>query len=506
MKTIFRLLCGLMAIALTTACYHEELLQTEPVQKPAEGKMVSVKAYTPSEQPASRLAFDDQGTEGLKLSWSEGDAFTAVVGNSKVTFTYDADSKKFTGTLPDGATLTDEVSAYYPAYENEYTIDLSTQTGALNSATTYMEGAYDAATQSFTFAHSTAILKVAFSGLPQNAEIESISVDVIKVESTSQITFSNAANSLYINLPTLAKDSKLVFYVETTAGLYTSTQTVTVDAGIEVGKFYVASIVLEEATVGHLPGYSMTDEKNYFNEAVKNFLNNNPSLTKIKFIANSNNTNKDNRIGTSEPYMVAGSDNTLEIHTAAAEFIFNENCSSMFDNLTKIQSIDFGNCVKTGGVKDMSYMFSDCKALISLDLGSFATYAVKDMCQMFLNCSSLTSLNVSSFNTSSVTDMSSMFYGCSKLTSLDLFTFDTSKVTTMDGMFYECLALTVLDLRYFNFKNVTDFDDMFYALGRDAAVQPVYIYVKDENDKAKLEAEEIGIANYSYAEIHIKIL
>lgn len=72
-------------------------------------------------------------------------------------------------------------------------------------------------------------------------------------------------------------------------------------------------------------------------------------------------------------------------------------------------------------------------------------------------------------------------------------------------MFYECLALTVLDLRYFNFKNVTDFDDMFYALGRDAAVQPVYIYVKDENDKAKLEAALIDyFANYDYAEIHIK--
>lgn len=123
---------------------------------------------------------------------------------------------------------------------------------------------------------------------------------------------------------------------------------------------------------------------------------------------------------------------------------------------------------------------------------------------MFLDCSSLTSLNVSSFNTSSVTDMSSMFFGCSKLTSLDLFNFDTSKVTTMAYMFYECLALTVLDLRYFNFKKVTDFDNMFYALGRDAAVQPVYIYVKDEKDKAKLEAEPIGIANYSYAEIHLK--
>ena len=505
MKTIFRLLCGWMAIALTTACSHEELLQTEPVQKPAEGKIVSVKAYTPSEQPASRLAFDDQGTEGLKLSWSEGDAFTAVVGNSKVTFTYDANTKEFSGTLPDDATLTDGVNAYYPAYDGEsFEMDLSQQTGALNSATTYMEGAYDATAQAFRFTHSTAILKVAFSGLPQNAEIESISVNVISVGNTFQITFSNAANSLYINLPALAKGSKLVFYVETTAGLYTSTQTVTVDAGIEVGKFYVASIVLEEATVGHLPGYSMTDKKNYFNEAVKNFLNNNPSLTKIKFIANSNNTNKDYRIGTSEPYMVAGSDNTLEIHTAAAEFVFNADCSGMFYNLTKIQSIDFGNCVKTGGVTDMYYMFATCKALTSLDLWCFDTAVVNDMSQMFLDCSSLTSLNVSSFNTSSVTDMSSMFFGCSKLTSLDLFNFNTSKVTTMNGMFYECLALTVLDLRYFNFKNVTDFDDMFYALGRDAAVQPVYIYVKDEKDKAKLDAAPIGIANYSYAEIHIK--
>ena len=158
MKKIFRLLCGLMAIALTTACSHEELLQTKPVQKPAEGKMVSVKAYTPSEQPASRLAFDDQGTEGLKLSWSEGDAFTAVVGNYMVMFTYDANTKEFSGTLPDGATLTDGVKAYYPAYYGEnFEKDFSRQTGALNSATTYMEGAYDATAQAFRFNHSTAI-------------------------------------------------------------------------------------------------------------------------------------------------------------------------------------------------------------------------------------------------------------------------------------------------------------------------------------------------------------
>lgn len=500
MKTIFRLLCGLMAIALTTACSHEELLQTEPMQKPAEGKMVSVKAYTPSEQPASRLAFDDQGAEGLKLSWSEGDAFTAVVGNDKVTFTYDANTKKFSGTLPDGATLTDGVNAYYPAYDGEsFEMDLSQQTGALNSATTYMEGAYDATAQAFRFNHSTAILKVAFSGLPQDAEIESV---VFSGDVDINITSSEGINkeAVYINLPALAKGSKLVFYVETTAGLYTSTQTVTVDAGIEVGKFYVASIVLEEATVGYLPTGSD------FNNAVNNFLQSNPSLTKIKFIANSNDTNKDNRIGTSEPYMVAGSDNTLEIHTAAAEFVFNADCSSMFDGLSTITAINFNDCVDTSMVNDMCYMFATCKALTSLDLWCFDTAVVKDMYQMFFDCSSLTSLDVSSFNTSSVTDMSGMFYSCSSLTSLDLLNFDTSKVTDMSDMFYYCLNITVLDLRYFNFKNVTVFDEMFYALGRDVDEQqkPVYIYVKDEKDKAKLEDAPIGIANYNFAVIYVK--
>ena len=494
MKTIFRLLCGLMAIALTTACSHEELLQTEPLQKPAEGKMVSVKAYTPSEQPASRLAFDDQGTEGLKLSWSEGDAFTAVVGNDKVTFTYDANTKKFSGTLPDGATLTDEVIAYYPAYTDEYVKDFSTQTGALNSATTYMEGAYDATAQAFRFTHSTAILKVAFSGLPQNAEIESISI----VGAGGDITISNPnatinKEAVYINLPALAKGSKLVFYVETTAGLYTSTQTVTVDAGIEVGKFYVASIVLEEATVGHLPTGSD------FNNAVNNFLESNPSLTKIKFIANSNNTNKDNRIGTSEPYMVAGSDNTLEIHTAAAEFVFNADCSHMFAGLSTITAISFNDCVNTANVTNMGYMFYGCSALESLDLSNFNTAKVTTMASMFDDCSKLTSLDLRNFNTSKVTDMSYMFNNCSSLTSLDLRNFNTSKVTTMAYMFCYCSNIAELKLINFDFRNVTDFDDMFYDLARnDAEVVPVYVYVTHDSYNI-LKDKDTGInSNYAW--------
>ena len=451
MKTIFRLLCGWMAIALTTACSHEELLPTEPMQKPAEGKMVSVKAYTPSEQPASRLAFDDQGTEGLKLSWSEGDAFTAVVGNDKVTFTYDANTKEFSGTLPDGATLTDGVNAYYPAYTDEYVKDFSTQTGALNSATTYMEGAYDATAQAFRFNHSTAILKVAFSGLPQNAEIESISI----VGAGGDITISNPnatinKDAVYINLPALAKDSKLVFYVETTAGLYTATKTVTAEEGIKIGVYYNTTVELQEACL--LPtGGAFYDAI----RAVDGYEN----ATSIVFEANVADEVPATRSDSN--YTIALADNLLTISTPLSEFVFNKNCNGMLSDLINIQSIDFGNCVNTANVTIMGNMFDGCSALSSLDLSSFNTERVIDMFFMFYNCSSLTSLDVSSFNTANVMFMNYMFNNCSSLNSLDLSNFNTTNVMFMNYMFNNCSSLTSLDLSSFNTANVTDMDYMF---------------------------------------------
>ena len=201
----------------------------------------------------------------------------------------------------------------------------------------------------------------------------------------------------------------------------------------------------EYAVPGHLPAGST------FKAAVNSFLESNSSLTKIKFIANSNNTNKDNRIGTSEPYMVAGSDNTLEIHTAEAEFVFNKDCSRMFSYLTNIQSIDFGNCVNTANVIDMFFMFQDC--------------------------SSLTSLDLSSFNTSNVTKMYNMFDGCTKLTSLDLSNFNTTSVTNMCNMFYSCNKLASLNLLSFDFSKVQYFDYMFYELGKEVENQPIPVYV-----------------------------
>ena len=61
MKNVLRLLCGWMAIALA-ACTGDELQQIAPLQKPVGERVISVDAYTPSDDAHTRLNFE-LGTE-----------------------------------------------------------------------------------------------------------------------------------------------------------------------------------------------------------------------------------------------------------------------------------------------------------------------------------------------------------------------------------------------------------------------------------------------------------
>ena len=135
---------------------------------------------------------------------------------------------------------------------------------------------------------------------------------------------------------------------------------------------------------------------------------------------------------------------------------------NFFAYLTKLETITGLEYLNTEKVTDMSYMFSGCSSLTSLDVTHFNTENVTNMSFMFSNCSALTSLDVTKFNTANVTDMSNMFLGCSKLTSLDVTNFNTEKVTVMNGMFSSCPKLTSLDVTKFNTGNVTNMNCMFY--------------------------------------------
>ena len=89
------------------------------------------------------------------------------------------------------------------------------------------------------------------------------------------------------------------------------------------------------------------------------------------------------------------------------------------------------------------------------------------MSYMFSNCSNLTSLDVSKFDTSKVTNMSYMFSNCSNLTSLDLSSFNTANVEYMSYMFAYCDSLkTIYVSDSWTVDNVTNYSSMFYGCNK----------------------------------------
>ena len=134
------------------------------------------------------------------------------------------------------------------------------------------------------------------------------------------------------------------------------------------------------------------------------------------------------------------------------EYGINKNDDFLIITLTEI---------KTEKITDLSYMFHDCKSLISLDLISFKTENVLNMQSMFGGCSKMTSLDLRYFNTEKVTNMAYMFVDCSSLTKVDFSSFNTINVTTMRSMFNGCSALTEVNLSSFKTMNVTTMECMF---------------------------------------------
>ena len=135
---------------------------------------------------------------------------------------------------------------------------------------------------------------------------------------------------------------------------------------------------------------------------------------------------------------------------------------SWFTYMENLQTIKGITNLNTQDVTNMSYMFSSCKKLTSLDLSHFNTSNVTQMHGMFNECSSLTSLNLNGWNTSKVEFMDWMFCRCSSLTALDLSSFNTSKVLTMDYMFYEISNLATVNMgEYWSTAKVTSMTYMF---------------------------------------------
>ena len=137
-------------------------------------------------------------------------------------------------------------------------------------------------------------------------------------------------------------------------------------------------------------------------------------------------------------------------------------CYCWFEGCQDLTDIEGISNLNTEDVTDMSWMFSNCEKLASLDISSFDTKNVEYMSAMFQGCSSLTSLDLSHFNTENVTDMRVMFQGNSSLSMLNLSSFNTANVIDMSLMFSDCTLLTTIYTSgKFVTANVEDGDNMF---------------------------------------------
>ena len=147
-----------------------------------------------------------------------------------------------------------------------------------------------------------------------------------------------------------------------------------------------------------------------------------------------------------------------ELNTSKVEHI-----EYMFNNCSKISSLNLGANFDTTKVTSMENLFNGCSSLTALNLGAnFDTSNVTNMKRMFSECRNLTNINLGEkFSTVKVTDMSYMFNECKKISSLEI-QFNTEKVENMENMFNECSELTTLKLgTKFSTVNVTNMRKMF---------------------------------------------
>ena len=135
------------------------------------------------------------------------------------------------------------------------------------------------------------------------------------------------------------------------------------------------------------------------------------------------------------------------------------NSSSLFFGNTSLKSVSFSRDINTSNVIDMSYMFSGCTSLESIDISGFDTSNVTNMECMFQGCSNLQSLNLSNFDTSKVTDIGRMFRNCYELESIDVSSFDTRNMTEIADVFFACASLTKLDLGNWDLRNIQSYEN-----------------------------------------------
>ena len=123
-----------------------------------------------------------------------------------------------------------------------------------------------------------------------------------------------------------------------------------------------------------------------------------------------------------------------------------EDFRAMFKNCTSIKSLDLNWNFGSSAIV-CYYMFGDCTSLETLGgIGGWNTDNIKDVSYMFYNCKSLKNINVKNWNTAKVKTFANMFDGCILVKELDLTNWDTSFSSNMSNIFTNMNNLTKITL------------------------------------------------------------
>jgi len=111
---------------------------------------------------------------------------------------------------------------------------------------------------------------------------------------------------------------------------------------------------------------------------------------------------------------------------------------------SKIDDILIVKLIEKDNITDMSYMFYECKNLISVrNIANWDTINVTNMKSMFHFCKDLQSIDkLSELRVDNITDFSYMFYGCNSLTNLEeISKWNAYKATNISYLLFDCISL-----------------------------------------------------------------
>ena len=263
------LFCTIMASLLALAgCQKEELVNDNNTPGGGDKVILTANIQGSAQTRVTLTPVTENGTTIVKVAWNESGETFEVYGSSVTpsTFTQIPGTNQFEGTLPESAT-----GEYEVLYGDINSLD--EQDGKLgqstaNNSPVLMSAMFDNSSPSITFEHNTAILKPTFK--VGNADIDNTITRIVidKVAKpdpsgdngvrTGKITIAPTSpatvldDDIYIHLIVFAMqqiyEAGYEFTFTVTAGGkdYTGSLTIPTGMSIEGGKFYTATIALEE--------------------------------------------------------------------------------------------------------------------------------------------------------------------------------------------------------------------------------------------------------------------